>query len=54
MVANILCYQDGEKVVRQGYWGDIINSPYLSFGIQSDNRDLFKSQHGKHVYVSKP
>ena len=45
-------FQDGEKVACRGYWGDIVNSPYLSFGIRSENKDLFKEQNGKIINVS--
>ena len=44
--------QGDEKVARRGYWGDIVSSPFLSFGIQSENKDLFKSQNGRHIHVS--
>ena len=36
---------------QRGYWGDIVNSPYLAFGIKSDNKELFKTVNGKHVKV---
>lgn len=35
----------------QGYWGDIVSSPYLSFGIESDDSSLLKTQNGQHVKV---
>ena len=28
-----------------------MNSPYLAFGIKSDNKELFKTVNGKHVKV---
>ena len=36
---------------QRGYWGDIVNSPYLAFGIKSENKELFKTVNGKHVKV---
>ena len=36
---------------QRGYWGDIVNSPYLAFGIKSDNKELFKTVNGKHMKV---
>lgn len=41
--------QDGGMVATRGYWGDIVNSPYLSFGVQSKCQDLFN---GKTTSVS--
>lgn len=38
-------------MARRGYWGDIVNSPFISLGIESKNRDLFKTANDKHVKV---
>lgn len=35
----------------RGYWGDIVSSPYLSFGIETDDESLLKTQNGKHIKV---
>ncbi|XP_056152609.1 dynein axonemal assembly factor 3-like isoform X2 [Lampris incognitus] len=43
----------GEKVAVMGYWGDIVSSPYLSFGIESDNKTLFQTQNGQHVKTAQ-
>ena len=37
---------------RRGYWGDLVNSPFVAFGIESENKELFKTVNGKHVNVS--
>ena len=29
-----------------------MNSPFLAFGIESENKELFKTVNGKHVNVS--
>ncbi|XP_065806092.1 dynein axonemal assembly factor 3 isoform X1 [Labrus bergylta] len=39
--------QKGGKVAVRGYWGDIVSSPYLSFGIETDDKDLLKTQNGQ-------
>lgn len=36
----------------RGYWGDIVSSPYLSFGIESDDKSLLKTQNGQHIKVN--
>lgn len=28
----------GRSVTAKGYWGDIVNSPYLCFGVTCDDR----------------
>lgn len=46
-----VCGQKGDKVAVRGYWGDIVSSPYLSFGIESDDKSLLKTQNGQHIKV---
>ncbi|XP_078019577.1 dynein axonemal assembly factor 3 isoform X1 [Epinephelus lanceolatus] len=43
--------QRGDKVAVRGYWGDIVSSPYLSFGIETDDKSLLKTQNGQHIKV---
>ncbi|XP_046906753.1 dynein axonemal assembly factor 3-like [Hypomesus transpacificus] len=43
----------GEKVPAWGYWGDIVSSPYLSFGIESDDDKLLQKQNGNHVKTAQ-
>jgi hypothetical protein len=26
----------------RGYWGDLVNSPYIGFGVELDNQEEFK------------
>lgn len=35
----------------KGYWGDIVSSPYLAFGIETEDKSLLKTQNGLHVKV---
>ena len=39
-----------DKSYRTGYWGDIITSPLIVFGIDSKNKDLLKTQNTKPMY----
>ncbi|XP_027860299.1 dynein assembly factor 3, axonemal isoform X2 [Xiphophorus couchianus] len=43
----------GDKVGIQGYWGDIVSSPYLSFGIESDDKKLLKTQNGQNLHTAQ-
>uniref|UniRef100_A0A8D8YTG2 Dynein assembly factor 3, axonemal n=1 Tax=Cacopsylla melanoneura TaxID=428564 RepID=A0A8D8YTG2_9HEMI len=36
----------GEKLVSQGYLGDITNGPFLGFGIDCEDKDLLKTANG--------
>ncbi|KAG7227810.1 hypothetical protein INR49_013604 [Caranx melampygus] len=45
--------QRGNKVAVRGYWGDIVSSPYLSFGIETDDKSLLKKQNGQHVMTAQ-
>lgn len=38
-------------MARRGYWGDILVSPYISFGIESDNQQLFKKANNTYIKV---
>ena len=35
---------NGDKTSRRGFFGDIIVGPYLAYGIESKNKELFKKQ----------
>uniref|UniRef100_A0A3B3XUD8 Dynein axonemal assembly factor 3 n=1 Tax=Poecilia mexicana TaxID=48701 RepID=A0A3B3XUD8_9TELE len=41
------------KIGVRGYWGDIVSSPYLSFGIESDDKKLLKTQNGQHLNTAQ-
>ncbi|XP_072568766.1 dynein axonemal assembly factor 3 isoform X1 [Paramormyrops kingsleyae] len=43
----------GDRVAVRGYWGDIVSSPYLSFGIETDNKTLMKTQNGQHTKTAQ-
>ncbi|CAN9509090.1 unnamed protein product [Ophioblennius macclurei] len=45
--------QRGNKVAIRGYWGDIVSSPYVSFGIETDDQSLLKTQNGQHIKTAQ-
>ncbi|XP_033840364.1 dynein axonemal assembly factor 3-like [Periophthalmus magnuspinnatus] len=45
--------QKMSKVAVTGYWGDIVSSPYLSFGIETDDKSLLKTQNGHHIKTAQ-
>ncbi|XP_034414003.1 dynein assembly factor 3, axonemal-like [Cyclopterus lumpus] len=50
--SRVFC-QKGGKVSYTGYWGDIVSSPYLSFGIETDDKSLLRTQNGQHVKTAQ-
>ncbi|KAM9837955.1 dynein axonemal assembly factor 3 [Aulostomus maculatus] len=42
-----------DKVSVRGYWGDIVSSPYIAFGIQTDDKSLLKTQNGQHIKTAQ-
>lgn len=44
--------QQGNKVALRGYWGDIVSSPFLAFGIETNDQSLLKKQNGQHIKVN--
>lgn len=40
-------------MTKWGYFSDIILSPYIGFGIESDNKDFFKKQNDKFMHVCR-
>ncbi|XP_073720256.1 dynein axonemal assembly factor 3 isoform X1 [Misgurnus anguillicaudatus] len=43
----------GNRVGVRGYWGDIVSSPYLSFGIETEDKDLLKKHNNQHVKTAQ-
>ncbi|XP_056306343.1 LOW QUALITY PROTEIN: dynein axonemal assembly factor 3 [Danio aesculapii] len=43
----------GNGVALRGYWGDIVSSPYLSFGIETENKELLKKQNNHYVKTAQ-
>ncbi|KAG7306997.1 hypothetical protein JYU34_007121 [Plutella xylostella] len=39
-------YKCGERFLHRGYLGDLVTSPYISFGLTCDDGDMLKSSHG--------
>ncbi|KAK2177949.1 hypothetical protein NP493_570g00008 [Ridgeia piscesae] len=39
----------GDRFVRRGYWGDIVVSPYICFGVECDEKSFFKTANNHHI-----
>lgn len=52
LASGVVVNQGGEKVSRRGYWGDIVASPFLAFGIQSEDKSFFKKSNNMYTKLS--
>ncbi|CAL9699040.1 unnamed protein product [Knipowitschia caucasica] len=53
LLSSRLFNQKGSKVAVTGYWGDIVSSPYLSFGIETEDKSLLKTQNGHYIQTAQ-
>lgn len=54
-LASAMVFEDprqGDKTSRRGYFGDIIVGPYLTYGIESKNKELFKKQNDMYRHTA--
>nr|XP_057917359.1 dynein axonemal assembly factor 3-like [Doryrhamphus excisus] len=45
--------QKGNRVAVIGYWGDIVSGPYISFGTETEDESLLKTQNGQHMKTAQ-
>lgn len=50
--SGLLIKHEGERLAKRGYWGDMIVSPYISFGIQSEDKSFFKKTNNMYAKMS--
>ncbi|KAK7099397.1 dynein axonemal assembly factor 3-like [Littorina saxatilis] len=53
MASAMVLRHDGEKYARRGYWGDIVVSPYVPLGIESEERSFFKKSNNVHTKTAE-
>uniref|UniRef100_A0A8C7XUP7 Dynein axonemal assembly factor 3 n=1 Tax=Oryzias sinensis TaxID=183150 RepID=A0A8C7XUP7_9TELE len=53
LLSSRVLSRTGDSVAYRGYWGDIVSSPYLSFGVETDDKSLLKTQNGKHIKTAQ-
>ena len=51
---RVCVFQRGDKVAVTGYWGDIVTSPYLCFGVETPDQSLLKTENGSHIKANTP
>lgn len=52
LASGLLVKHEGERLAKRGYWGDMIVSPYISFGIQSEEKSFFKKNNNMYAKLS--
>ncbi|XP_067875801.1 dynein axonemal assembly factor 3-like isoform X2 [Heterodontus francisci] len=53
LASGLLVNYKGEKVPTRGYWGDIVTSPYIAFGIETEEQSFLKTANGVHVKTAQ-
>uniref|UniRef100_UPI00358F975C dynein axonemal assembly factor 3 isoform X2 n=1 Tax=Myxine glutinosa TaxID=7769 RepID=UPI00358F975C len=53
LASGILLMHNGERRPVRGYWGDIVTSPFVSFGIETEEENLKKTRNGVHVNTAR-
>ncbi|TNN03929.1 hypothetical protein fugu_000958 [Takifugu bimaculatus] len=53
LISSRVFNQQGNKVALRGYWGDIVSSPFLAFGIETNDQSLLKKQNGQHIKTAQ-
>ncbi|XP_072035866.1 dynein axonemal assembly factor 3-like [Amphiura filiformis] len=53
LASGLFVKAGGERVAQRGYWGDIVSSPYLAFGIECEEDSLLKKANGVHVKTAE-
>lgn len=53
LASGMLVNCKGEKIAARGFWGDIVTSPYVAFGIVSEEESLLKKANGIYVKTAQ-
>lgn len=53
LASGLLLRLKGEKVPARGYWGDVATSPYIAYGIESEDQSLMKTANGVHTKTAQ-
>uniref|UniRef100_UPI00398F8677 dynein axonemal assembly factor 3-like n=1 Tax=Pristiophorus japonicus TaxID=55135 RepID=UPI00398F8677 len=53
LASGLLMNYKGEKVPTRGYWGDIVTSPYIAFGLVTEEQSFLKTANGIHIKTAQ-
>ena len=49
LASGVEIRSNGEGVRKRGYWGDIVNGPFYSFGMECENASMLEVKNGDHT-----
>ncbi|XP_055899898.1 dynein axonemal assembly factor 3-like [Biomphalaria glabrata] len=53
-LASLMVFKmEGDRFPRRGYWGDMIVSPYITFGIETEEKSFYKKQNNQHTKTAE-
>ena len=52
LASGLVFNKDGVRYPKRGYWGDIVNSPYIAYGIECHDKSLLETRNGAHTRTS--
>lgn len=44
---------NGERHPRRGFWGDMVVSPYITFGVETEEKSFYKKQNQQHIKTAE-
>ncbi|XP_022244065.1 dynein assembly factor 3, axonemal-like isoform X2 [Limulus polyphemus] len=44
---------ENQQYIRRGYWGDVVSSPYLAFGIECEDKEYLKKSNNIHCKTAQ-
>ncbi|XP_041461977.1 dynein assembly factor 3, axonemal-like [Lytechinus variegatus] len=53
LISGLIIRKGGDRIAERGYWGDIVCSPYLSYGIECEEESFFKKSNGLYTKTSQ-
>jgi len=53
LASGMVFKHDGERYPRRGFWGDMVVSPYIPFGIECEEKSFFKKANNQHTKTAE-
>ncbi|XP_005110757.2 dynein assembly factor 3, axonemal [Aplysia californica] len=53
VASGMVFKHEGERYPRRGYWGDMVVSPYIPFGVETEEKSFFKKQNNMHTKTAE-
>ena len=53
VASGMVFKHEGERYPRRGYWGDMVVSPFIPFGVECEEKSFFKKQNNVHTKTAE-